>query len=92
VHLAKQHGWQDASLHVNGPATEPLTAQDNADDALHSSFSFLSLPPWPALDEAAYWGLAGEIVRTIEPHTESDPVALLVQFLIMVGNAIGHAP
>src|SRR5262245_55885816 len=28
----------------------------------------------PALAAAAYHGLAGEIVRTIEPHTEADPV------------------
>jgi hypothetical protein len=31
-------------------------------------------------------------VRTIEPHTESDPVALLTQFILMFGSAIGHAP
>lgn len=44
--------------------------------------------PWPVLDEAAYYGLAGDIVRTIEPHTEGDPVAVLVQFLVMVGNVL----
>ena len=48
--------------------------------------------PWPQLEEAAYYGLAGEIVRTIEPHTESDPVALLVQLLVMFGSAIGRTP
>ena len=48
--------------------------------------------PWPQLGEAAYYGLAGEIVRTIEPHTESDPVALLGQLLVMVGSAIGRTP
>jgi hypothetical protein len=39
--------------------------------------------------EAAYYGLAGKIVRTIEPHSEADPVALLLQLLTLVGNAIG---
>jgi hypothetical protein len=48
--------------------------------------------PWPQLAEEAYYGLAGKIVRTIEPHTESDPVAMLVQLLTMVGNVIGRAP
>lgn len=48
--------------------------------------------PWPELDPTAYHGLAGEIVRLIEPQTESDPVALLMQLLVMVGNAIGRAP
>jgi hypothetical protein len=48
--------------------------------------------PWPQVEEAAYYGLAGDIVRTIEPQTESDPVAILVQLLTMVGNVIGRAP
>jgi len=45
---------------------------------------------WPVIDRAAYHGLAGEVVSTIEPHSEADPVALLIQFLVMVGNVIGR--
>ncbi len=48
--------------------------------------------PWPTLRDDAYYGLAGEIVRAIEPHTEADPVAVLVQFLALAGNCIGPAP
>jgi len=45
---------------------------------------------WPApLNSAAFYGLAGDIVRTIEPHTEADPAALLVQALVTFGNAAG---
>ncbi len=41
-----------------------------------SSFSAYSATwPEPLADEAFY-GLAGDIVRTIEPHTEADPAAL----------------
>jgi hypothetical protein len=40
--------------------------------------------------QAAFYGLAGRIVRLIEPHTEADPVALLFQFLAAFGNLIGH--
>lgn len=47
---------------------------------------------WPTLGAAAYYGLAGEIVRTIDPHTEADPVAVLVQLLVAVGSWIGAAP
>lgn len=37
---------------------------------------------WPEpLDEEAYYGLAGEIVKTIAPHTEADPAGLLLQLL-----------
>lgn len=50
-------------------------------------------PEWPEPpDEAAYHGLAGEIVRAISPHSESDPVGLLVQLLVAVGNVIGKEP
>src|SRR6266540_4335545 len=48
--------------------------------------------PWPQLDPTAYHGLAGTIVRTIAPHTEADPVAILLQFLTMFGNLVGHTP
>src|SRR5262249_7990040 len=45
--------------------------------------------PWPLLAPAALTGLAGEIVNTIAPYTEADPVALLVNLLVMFGNIIG---
>lgn len=43
------------------------------------------------LDDAAFYGLAGDIVREIEPHTESDPAAILVQVLAYFGNVIGRS-
>ena len=46
--------------------------------------------PWPECHPAAFYGIAGEIVKAIEPHTESDPVSLLAQLLAMAGNAIGR--
>lgn len=55
--------------------------------------SVASVASWPApIAEAAYHGLAGEVVRTIEPHTEADPVALLVQFLAAFGSCLGRGP
>src|SRR5262249_38329578 len=47
---------------------------------------------WPQMDEAAYFGLAGDAVRTIAPHSEADPVAILLQFLTLAGNVIGRYP
>jgi hypothetical protein len=60
----------------------------------HSSLSSLHSPlTWPeGPAEAAFHGLAGEIVRRIEPHSEADPVAILAQFLIAVGNVLGRRP
>jgi hypothetical protein len=46
---------------------------------------------WPdPMGEASYYGLAGRIVRKIEPHSEADPAALLVQLLVAVGNIVGR--
>lgn len=47
---------------------------------------------WPELDPAALYGLAGDVVRAIDPHTEGDPVAVLTNYLVMAGNAIGGGP
>lgn len=49
-------------------------------------------PAWPVLDDAALYGIAGDVVRAIEPHTESDPVAILVNMLVMFGAAVGRSP
>jgi hypothetical protein len=47
---------------------------------------------WPTLDPAALYGLPGDVVHAIGPHTEADPVAILAQYLVAAGNAIGHGP
>jgi Protein of unknown function (DUF3987) len=45
---------------------------------------------WPVLEDAALYGLPGDIVRAIEPHTEADSAALLVQTLVAFGSYIGR--
>jgi len=46
---------------------------------------------WPQeIEPSGYYGLAGDLVRLIEPHTESDSVALLTQALVAFGNLIGR--
>jgi hypothetical protein len=46
---------------------------------------------WPApVGEQALHGPAGEFVRLIEPHTEADPIALLIQLLVSFGVAAGR--
>lgn len=50
-------------------------------------------PQWPApMAEEAYHGIVGEIVRMIEPQTEADPHAVLVQLLAAAGCMIGNKP
>jgi hypothetical protein len=49
-------------------------------------------PPWPTpLRGAAYHGVVGEFTRLVEPHTESDPAALLLQTLVMFGSLAGRS-
>jgi len=83
----------------NAAYNEGINAQSVADaitpqpqEAEDSQNSHFADSAWPILHEAAYYGLAGEIVRTIEPHSEADPVALLLQFLVAFGNAVGILP
>jgi hypothetical protein len=45
-----------------------------------------SASAWPTLSDDALHGLAGEVVKTISPHSEADPVAILIQFLVSAGN------
>lgn len=78
----------DAGRNGHGGTAQYTTAAESEEDS-----EPLKTRPWPALpDEAVYHGIAGEIVRSIEPLTESDPLGLLVQLLVMFGNVIGRAP
>ena len=70
-----------AQNHRNGGGADPFVANVAS-----------VAPDWPQLDRAAMYGLAGDIIHTIEPHSEADPVALLLQILVLTGNAIGANP
>jgi hypothetical protein len=51
------------------------------------------VPAWPEpIHDDGFHGIAGELVRIIEPHTEADKAALLVQFLIGWGSLATRGP
>jgi hypothetical protein len=77
-----------------GDYTEKVWEPGSGDDAKASSQTgaTTSVDTWPVPDHAVYHGLAGRVVATILPHTESDPVALLLQYLVSFGNAVGRQP
>ncbi len=60
------------------------------DTASVASVAFRAWPKPPP--ESAFSGLAGDIVRAIEPASEADPIALLVQTLLAFGNCVGRSP
>ncbi len=79
---------------TDGPASQPAEATDQiaagGDSGLEEAAAETT---WPTpIDEAAYHGLAGEIVHEIEPTTEADPIALLLHLIAYVGNAVGLRP
>lgn len=49
-------------------------------------------PPWPEIPPEAYHGIFGEIVTTLTPHTEADPVGVLACLIAYFGAAIGSGP
>jgi hypothetical protein len=73
-------------------ADDLFAAMMSASNSLNSPFlPFAQCDDYPKpLAPEAFYGLAGEIVRRIEPHTEADPAALLFQLLAAFGNLIGH--
>ena len=44
---------------------------------------------WPKLNPAAYWGIFGDIIESIEPFTEADPAAMLATLIAYTGHACG---
>ncbi len=48
---------------------------------------------WPKpITEDALHGVVGDYVTLVDPHTEADQVAVLLQTLVLCGNAIGRRP
>lgn len=92
-HGATEQEILAALLTINHRCQPPLTDTELAKIAN----SIAKYEPQPASVQAepqcrpeAYYGLAGDIVKRIKPHTEADPVALLVQLLVMFGCCIGR--
>jgi hypothetical protein len=66
-------------------------SEDNSSNSLLSREETTSADQGGGLEPAALHGLAGDVVRALEPFTEADPAALLGTLLASVGNAVGSA-
>ena len=53
-------------------------------------------PPWPEEPSLEgrfpYYGVLGEMVRVIMPHSEAHPMAVMVQLLVGAASIIGRSP
>ena len=75
---------------AKGPGTNVTTGSSPAASPRDETTNLI-VESWPApIEPVAFYGVAGDIVRKIEPHTEADPVAILIQVLVAVGNVIGR--
>lgn len=72
-------------------ALDTKAQQDAAEAQEDGETSRRSLEP-PGLDGAALYGALGAWVRTVAPHTEASPAALLASGLVAVGALVGRSP
>jgi hypothetical protein len=81
--------------HMN-EATQKLKSLEElsspTDEVARAAPSIPPPPGWPEFAEEALSGLAGEIVKTIDPYTEADRLSVLVQLLAAFGNLVGPSP
>ncbi|HET7571783.1 MAG TPA: DUF3987 domain-containing protein [Gaiellaceae bacterium] len=81
VHVEKLPEWA-----VSAKALAAFSAANDAEGARRER-------AWPCpLGADAYHGVVGDFVRAVEPHTEGDPAAVLIQALVCLGNALGRGP
>lgn len=73
--------------HAYQQPDRPEFAATDAGDRQESALT--SEPPWPTLAPEALYGLAGDIVRAIDPYTEADPMGTLAHVLAGFGSIIG---
>jgi hypothetical protein len=84
-----QHAVRDLVARHNGRATPSVVLSGDQVD-----IDLLDLPDpdrLPEIEGPALHGLVGEFVDRIEQHTEAAPAALLVQFLVCFGSAVGRS-
>ena len=63
--------------------TAPCTEENSSPNPVNGALAHNTDDTYPQpLGSAALHGIAGDIVQLIEPHTEADPVAVLLQFLV----------
>jgi hypothetical protein len=73
-------------------ADQAAPGWDTADDKQEKEERQEEERQWPVLHPDALYGLAAKVVAMFDPHTESDPLALLLQFLVSFGNALDRGP
>jgi Protein of unknown function (DUF3987) len=88
----EQLAYEEELKRLNGQDTSSVTSAmvTNGEASTASPASTaVDTAPYLDPDSAAFYGLAGEIVRAIEPYTEADPAGLLGGVLVRFGSMVG---
>jgi len=77
---------------VDAETAHTVTGDAARPDPNHDEAQLLAPPPgWPDPPADTVWsGLAGTIAAALAPHTEADPLAIMVQLLVAAGATIGR--
>jgi hypothetical protein len=82
---------KDAQVKRNVQSVASWKTDEEVDESARGGDLRTIRSNWPeALRPEAFHGVAGELVRMIEPHSEADPAALLLQFLVGFGSLMGR--
>ena len=91
LHYLEGPNMVTQQLKQSSPACEFFV--DDAGEKGTDLISFNSYSPkWPELEEPALHGIAGDLVKTLAPFTESDQVTLLVHLLAEFSCIVGRNP
>lgn len=74
------------------PSSPSMSGRKEGDTSSSAfpAFSAGEVATMPELSPVALYGLAGDIVSAVSPHSEAHPAALLVQTLVAFGNCVGR--
>ena len=91
--LHRQRGAAAVIQTIQAARVVPAVEARSSESHSRTTADTVDAHPWPdELDEAAFHGLAGDIVNTIAPQSEADRAALLVETLVAFGALVGRGP
>ncbi len=91
VFAALEHGGDFAAAAKDLRGRGFGEAADSSKSTSNRSSETATTADWPAPPaKEAFHGVTGGFVDIVSPHSEADPVALLIQFLVGVGNVLGR--
>jgi hypothetical protein len=79
--------WNERRTRENKAAIFAEMEAKSEDEELEREPAF----PYPKIDDAAFHGPFGRIVKAIAPLTEADPIGVLIALLVGWGNLIGRS-